>query len=44
MPTNLFGKPEGRSPLGKPMSRMENNIKTSLREIRYEDVEQIHLA
>jgi hypothetical protein len=29
----LVGKPEGRSPLGRPRRRWEDNIKMDLREI-----------
>jgi len=41
----LFGKPEGKRPLGRPGHRWENNIKVvGLEEIVYEDVDWIHLA
>jgi hypothetical protein len=40
----LVGRPEGRSPLGRPRRRWEDNIKMDLREIRFGDVERIHLA
>jgi hypothetical protein len=31
----LVQKPEKRSPLGRPVSRRENNIKTDLREVEW---------
>jgi hypothetical protein len=31
----LVGKPEGKSPLGRPRHRWENNIKTDLAEIAH---------
>jgi len=40
----LVGKPEGKSPLGRPMRRWEDNIKMDHREIRREGVEWIYLA
>lgn len=41
----LFGKPEGKRPLGRRGHRWENNIKVvGLQEIVYEDVDWIHLA
>jgi hypothetical protein len=40
----LVGRPEGRSPLGRPRSRWEDNIKKDLREIRFGDVDWIHLV
>jgi hypothetical protein len=40
----LVGKPEGRRPLGRPWRRWEDNIKTYLGEIRFGDVDWIHLA
>ena len=30
----LVGKPEGKSPLGRPRRRWEDNIKMDLREVR----------
>jgi hypothetical protein len=30
----LVGKPEGRRPLGRPRSRVEDNIKVDLGEVR----------
>jgi hypothetical protein len=40
----LVGKPEGRRPLGRPRCGWEDNIKMELREIRFGDVDWIHLA
>jgi hypothetical protein len=40
----LVGRPEGRTPLGRPRSRWEDNIKMDLREIGFGDVDWIHLA
>jgi ribosome biogenesis protein Nip4 len=40
----FFGRSEGRSPLGRPRRRWEDNIKTALREIGFGDVDWIHLA
>jgi hypothetical protein len=40
----LVGRPEWRRPLGKPRCRWEDNIKMDLREIRFGDVDWIHLA
>jgi hypothetical protein len=40
----LVGRPEGRRPLGRPRRRREGNIKMDLREIRFGDVDWIHLA
>jgi hypothetical protein len=40
----LFGRPEGRRPLGRPMHRWEDNIKMDLREIGFGDVDWIHRA
>jgi hypothetical protein len=34
----LVGKPEGKTPVGRPLRRWEDNIKTDLREIRWETV------
>jgi hypothetical protein len=39
----LVGRPEGRRPLGRPRRRWED-IKMDLREIRFGDVDWIHLA
>jgi hypothetical protein len=40
----LVGKPEGKSPLGRPRHRWEDNIKMDLREIGWEDVDLMQLA
>jgi hypothetical protein len=40
----LVGKPEGKSPLGKPRREWENNIIIDLKEIGCEGVDWIHLA
>jgi hypothetical protein len=31
--TVLVGKPDGIGPLGRPMRRLDNNVKTNLQEI-----------
>jgi hypothetical protein len=40
----LVGRPEGRRLLGRPRRRWGDNIKMDLREIRFRDVDWIHLA
>jgi hypothetical protein len=40
----LVGKPEGKSPLGRPKRRWKDNIKMGLREIGLEGVDWIHLV
>jgi hypothetical protein len=40
----LVAKPEGKRPLGIPKHKWENNIRTDLKEIGWEDVDWIHLA
>jgi hypothetical protein len=40
----LVGKPEGKTSLGIPRHRWEDNIRMDLREIRWEGVDWIHLA
>jgi hypothetical protein len=40
----LVENPEGKTPLVKPKSRLEDNIKMYLREIRWEDVDWVHLV
>jgi hypothetical protein len=40
----LVGRPEGRRPLGRPRRTWEDNIKINRREIRFGDVDWIHLA
>jgi hypothetical protein len=40
----LVGRPEGKSPLGRPRHRWENNIKMDLREIGIDRAKLIRLA
>jgi hypothetical protein len=40
----LFGRPEGRRPLGRPRRRWEDKIKMGLREVVFGGVDWIHLA
>jgi hypothetical protein len=40
----LFGRPEGKRPLGRPMRRWEDNIKMDLREIGIDGSNWIQLA
>jgi hypothetical protein len=40
----LFGKPEGKRPLGRSRHRWEDNIRLDLREVGWEGVDWIHLA
>jgi hypothetical protein len=40
----LVGKPEGKSPLGRPRRRWVNNIKMDLREIGWDGMDCIDLA
>jgi hypothetical protein len=40
----LFGRPEGRRPLGRPRRRWEDNIKMDLREIGFGDMDWINMA
>jgi hypothetical protein len=40
----LVGKPEGKRPLGRPRRRWEDNIRTDLREIRWEVMGWIRVA
>jgi hypothetical protein len=40
----LVGKPEGRSPLGRPRRRWEDNIKMDLREVGWEGADWIYQA
>jgi hypothetical protein len=40
----LFGRPEGRRPVGRPRRRWEDNIKMDLREIWFVGVDWIHWA
>jgi hypothetical protein len=40
----LVGKSEGNSPLERPRHRWKDNIRMDLREMRWEDVDWMHLA
>jgi hypothetical protein len=40
----LVGNPERKRPLGRPMSRWEDNIRKDIREVGWEGVHWIHLA
>jgi hypothetical protein len=40
----LFGRPEGKRPLGRPRHRWEDNIKLDLREIGIDGANWIRLA
>jgi hypothetical protein len=40
----LFGKPEGRRPLGRPRRRWKDNIKMDLGEIGFGDVDRTRFA
>jgi hypothetical protein len=40
----LVGKPEGRSPHGRPRRRWEDNIKMDLQEVRWGERDWIDLA
>jgi hypothetical protein len=40
----LVGKPEGKSPLGRPRSRWGDNIKMHLQEVRCGDMDWIELV
>jgi hypothetical protein len=40
----LVGKPEGKRPLGKPKSMLEDNIKMDLREIGWGGMDWIDLS
>jgi len=40
----LVGKPEGKSPLGRPRRRWEDNVKLDLKEVRCEGMDLIDLA
>jgi hypothetical protein len=40
----LVGKPEGKSPLGRPRHRWVDNIKIGLREIGWDGINWIDLA
>jgi hypothetical protein len=41
---NLFAKPEGKRPLGRPMCRWEDYIRMDVREIGWDGVDWMHLA
>jgi hypothetical protein len=40
----LVARPKGRRPLGRPRRRWEDNIEMDLGEVRFGDVDWIHLA
>jgi hypothetical protein len=40
----LFGRPEGKRPLGRPRRRWDDNIKVDLREIGIDGANWIRLA
>jgi hypothetical protein len=40
----LVGKPEGKTPLGRPRRRWVDNIKMDLREIGWDGVDSIDMA
>jgi hypothetical protein len=40
----LVWRPEGRRPLGRPRRRWKDNMKMDLGEIRFGDMDWIHLA
>jgi hypothetical protein len=40
----LFGKPEGKRPLGRPSRRWEDNIKADLQEVECRGMAWIELA
>jgi hypothetical protein len=40
----LVGKPEGKRPLGRPRSRLVDNIKIDLREIEWDGMDWVDLA
>ena len=40
----LVGKPEGKRPLGRPIRRWEDNMKTDLQEVGCEVMDWIELA
>jgi hypothetical protein len=40
----LVVKTKGKRPLGKPVLGLEGNMKTDLKEIRWEDMDWIYLA
>jgi hypothetical protein len=40
----LVGKPEGKRPLGRPKSMLDDNIKSDLRETGWEGVDSMRLV
>jgi hypothetical protein len=40
----LFGRHEGKRPLGRPRCRWEDNVEMDIKEMECEDVDWIHLA
>jgi len=40
----LFGKPEGKRPLGRPRHKWEDNIKMDLQEVGFAGMDWIDLA
>jgi hypothetical protein len=40
----LTGKPEGKRSIARPRHRWQDNIRLYLREIRWKDLDCIHLA
>ena len=40
----LVGKPEGKSPMGRPRRRWDDNIKVDLQEVGYGGMDWIELA
>jgi hypothetical protein len=40
----LVGRPEGRTPLGRPMHRGEDNIKMDLKEVGWRGMDWIDVA
>jgi len=40
----MVRQPEGKRPFGKPLHRLEDNIRPDLRETGWRDVDWIHLA
>jgi len=40
----LVGKPEGKSPLGRPRRRWEENINTDLKEVGFVGMDWIEMA
>jgi hypothetical protein len=41
---SVIGKPEGKSPFGRPRRRWEDTIRMDLKEIGFDNVDWIHLA